>query len=172
MSFTFNSGKQFQVAEEGNHQAVLAAFIDVGKSEGEFGEKDQVIAVWVLDVNDEESGEPLIAVQYLTKSVHEKANLTKVVKALTGSFPSLAFKFDDLMALLGRGATLALTHVEKEGRVRSKIVLVSKPDAKAETVAVPEGWEPPAGLTKGALGVYTSALLAAQNDEKTAEDVI
>lgn len=151
----FNSSKQFQVAAEGNHQAALAAVIDIGEHDGAYGKKDQIILVYILDEIDEESGESLLALQYATKSLDEKANLTKVIKAITGAAPKEGFELEDLLALLGKNVSLTLTHVEKDDRTRAKIVLVSKSNPKAEQVAIPEDWQPPKGLTKDAVAVYT-----------------
>jgi hypothetical protein len=155
----FNSGKQFQTPTEGAHQAVLGSVLNMGEVDGPYGVKDQVILCFLLDEVDEDSGEPLLSLQYLTKSTDEKSNLRKSVIALKGGVPAnfdwAAFDLNDLLVLLGKNVSLTLTHVEKDDRVKAKLVLVSKSNPKAAQVIVPEGWVPPKGLTKDAIDVYT-----------------
>lgn len=155
MSFELKRGKDFTVLSEGNHPALLAAFVDLGEKEGPYGTQDQVIAVWITDEIDEENGEPLLGLQFLSKSTHPESNMGKMIKAVTGQVPEEDFSFDDLMALLGRQATVTTEQVTKDGKTKSKIILVSKANPKADKVVAPEGWEVPEGLTKKAVEVYT-----------------
>lgn len=153
--------KNFDVLEEGNHDAILGAFIDLGEKEGPFGTQDQVVAIWVTGEVDQESGEPLLGLQFLSKSNHPDSNVGKLVKAVTGKVIDENFDFDALMALLGKRATLATTQVERDGKTKSKIVLVTKA-FKTNSVEVPEDWTPPEGLAKKAVkgGVYTKESLS------------
>jgi hypothetical protein len=157
MGFELKRGKDFSVLSEGTHPAILAAFVDQGEKEGPYGVQDQVIAIWITDEVDEENGEPLLGLQFLSKSTHPESNMGKVIKAVTGQVPKEDFSFDDLMLLLGKQATISTEHVTKDGKTKSKIILVSKANPKADKVVVPEDWTVPEGLSKGAVegGVYT-----------------
>lgn len=160
MAFELKRGKDFTIATEGNHAALLAAFVDLGEKESPYGTQDQVIAVWILDEVDQDSGEPLLGLQFLSKSTHPESNMGKMIKAVTGQVPAENFSFDDLMALLGRQATITTEHVTKDGKTKSKIILVSKANPKAEKVVEPEKWTVPEGLTKKAIEIYTAASVA------------
>jgi hypothetical protein len=164
MSFTFNQGKQFQICTEGSHAAILAAIVDVGIVESEYaGEtksRDMMRFIWIVDEVDDETGEPILVFQSLTKSTHEKAKFTAVYKGLTGELPKENFSFDDLVALLGKQATLAIIHNTKGDRTYANVASASKPMKNATVVEIPDDWQPPK-QRDGEGETYTLASVAA-----------
>ena len=131
-----NSGKSFEPVSEGMHAAVLGAIVDKGKIETPWGEKPQVMLVFLTDELDEEDKPKLVFASY-TRSLNEKARLYKTVATLTQSTPPESM---NIMTLLGTQTTLVIQQkVSKLGRPYANIVSFLKPGKTK--VEVPAGWE-------------------------------
>lgn len=146
ITVSIDSGKDFEVLPEGVYPAVLADIVDLGVVDTAFGPKEKVRFVWLTSEVDSE-GRTFRAFQTFTKSLHEKATMTKTVKQLvkvptTGSF--------DLESLLGSQARLVIQHGEgKEGKIYANVSSLLKPVAGAK-VDIPADFERKATMSKKA----------------------
>jgi hypothetical protein len=129
--------KQFEILDEGVHDAVLGAVQDLGEVVGQFGSKNKVRLVWVSNEPDSE-GFAIIVLQSMTNSMHEKSTLRKTIKAILGRDPGEG-EFD-LESLVGSQAQLVIAHNENEGRTYANVTTVLK--AKT-TVEIPKNFQPP-----------------------------
>lgn len=100
-----NNQKIFEKPDTGQFAGTIIDIVDLGKVRTKFGEKVKVRIVWVLDKNDSE-GQPYRVMRQLTASVHEKSQLTEVVKGITGQAPVAPFDPD---TLIGRSNMLWIT---------------------------------------------------------------
>jgi hypothetical protein len=142
MTLLIRRNKQFEIVDEGEANAVLAAVQDLGDVTGQFGTRPKVRLTWITD-QVASDGREKIVMQSVTNSLHEKATLTKIVKAMTGHTPSDDEEFD-LETLIGRQQRLVIEHAEgSEGRTFANVTMVLKP-TKGVLVEIPEGWQPPA----------------------------
>src|SRR5271167_63019 len=103
-------GKTFNPASEGVHAAVLAAIVDKGEVQTEWGLKAQCMLVFILDENDEED-KPKLAFASYTRSLNEKARLYAAVKAITQANPPEEM---NLMDLVGKQTSLVIEHKESK----------------------------------------------------------
>ena len=99
--------KQFQQASDGLHAGVLADVEDLGVQINPFDgeQKHKVRLIYLVDELDSETGQPLQISQFCTLSLHEKAILYQVFKALTGSYPVEDQEIDDLIGAAGSAWT-------------------------------------------------------------------
>jgi hypothetical protein len=134
--------KQFEILGEGVHNAVLAAVQDVGLVTSAFNgeEKPKVRFVWMSDELDSE-GNPLVTLQSMTNSMHEKSTLRKTVKGILGKDPGDG-PLDD-SKILGAQCQIVITHNESNGRTYANVVTATRQKANGVKVEIPEGWEPP-----------------------------
>lgn len=130
-----NSGKDYEKVSEGVHTAVLADVVDLGLVDTQFGPKEKVRFVWLTSETDSE-GRTKMAFQTFTKSLHEKATLTKTVKSMLGKVPT-AGSFD-LESLIGHNARLVIQHNEgKEGQVYANVSSILKAEPKSPKMDIP-----------------------------------
>lgn len=112
----------YQIATEGSHTGTLAEVEDKGLQPNPF-QKDtnglpkmrhQVVLVWTL-----EDGATIK--EWQTLSLHEKANLPGIVKALTGSIPQEDDEVD-LEDLIGEQCRLEIEHQRgRDGKMWPRI---------------------------------------------------
>jgi len=91
-----NNTKIFEKPDTGQFAGTIIDVVDLGKIKTNFGEKVKIRIVWALDKNDSE-GQPYRVMRQLTASVHEKSQLTEVVKGITGQAPVAPFDPDTLI---------------------------------------------------------------------------
>lgn len=138
ITVSIDSGKDYEILPEGVYAAVLADIVDLGVVDTAFGPKEKVRFVWLTSEVDAE-GRTMRAFQTFTKSLHEKATLTKTVKQIAKVPTSGSF---DLEGLLGTQARLVIQHSEgKEGKVYANVSSILKPDAKTGNVNIPVDFE-------------------------------
>jgi hypothetical protein len=125
--------KQFERADEGEHLAVLADVIDLGEVDTKYGRNHMVRFVWLVEQRDKE-GKQISVTRSYTRSLHEKASLRKVIKAIHGRDPGNSF---DLETLLGTNMRLVIEHREYEDRVIAFIAVMLKPRKGDTTLTVP-----------------------------------
>lgn len=117
-------GTAFEQAPVGNHTAICIGIIDLGTQTGEYkGEETkrrQVLMTWELPEELRDDGQPFIISKFYTRSLGEKANLTKDLISWLGKMPELPF---DPKALLGKGCNLTVT--EREGTGKRVVSAVS-----------------------------------------------
>jgi len=137
-----NDKKEFQILDEGVHNAVLAAVQDLGLVPSAFygEEKPRVRFVWVSDEPNTE-GDPIIVLQSMTNSMHEKSTLRKTVKGILGKDPG--DKPLDDSQILGAQCQIVVTHSDSNGRTYANVVTATRQRADGVKVSIPQGWEPP-----------------------------
>lgn len=92
-----NNQKEYERAKTGTYVGVIAEVVDLGiVVDPVYGNKAMVLIIWVLNKNDSE-GNPFTVAQRLNQSLHEKSNLYKVVKKVTGQPPVAPFNTDSLV---------------------------------------------------------------------------
>jgi hypothetical protein len=165
ITININSGEEREKLSEGVHAAVLADIVDLGVMDTAFGPKEKVRFVWLTSEADSE-GRTKYAFQTFTKSLHEKATLTKTVKQLTTIPTTGSF---DLESLLGTQARLVIQHNEgKEGKVYANVASILKPEAGKPRVAVPRDFErKPNANSPAMVGAREAGYVAAREAART-----
>jgi hypothetical protein len=136
ITVSIDPGKDYEILPEGVYAAVLADIVDLGVMDTAFGPKEKVRFVWLTSEVDQE-GRTMRAFQTFTKSLHEKATMTKTVKQIAKVPASGSF---DLETLLGTQARLVIQHAEgKEGKVYANVSSILK--STGGTVNIPVDFE-------------------------------
>jgi hypothetical protein len=125
--------KQYELPDEGEHLAVLADVIDLGEVDTQYGKKDRVRFIWLVEQRDKEGKLIAVVISY-TKSLHDKASLRKAVKAILGRDPGNSL---DLETLLGTNMRLVIEHSEYEGRAFAAIAVMLRPRKGDAVLRVP-----------------------------------
>ena len=135
--------KQFDILEEGMHDVVLAAIQDLGMVQSSFDgtERQKVRFVWLSNEKDSETGEPILVMQSMTNSLHEKATLRKTIKGILGKDPGDKPLADE--NLVGTQCQIVVAHGEGNGRKYANVVSVMRQKKGGTTVEIPKGWQPP-----------------------------
>jgi hypothetical protein len=84
---------------------------------------------------------PLMSVQSMTDSMHEKSTLRRTIKGILGKDPGDE-PLDDSQ-ILGAQCQIVITHNQSNGRTYANVVTVTRHKADGVKVGIPEGWEPP-----------------------------
>jgi hypothetical protein len=127
--------KVYEKPEEGSYLAVLADVVDLGMQETNYGMKDRLALVWVLDALNSD-GYNFQLRQKFTKSLHENAQLTKTLKQITGAVPNEATF--DTEPLIGLTRIVHVTHnANAKGEVFANIELIQR---TKDVIEVPENF--------------------------------
>ena len=118
---------------------------------GAYGSKPKVRFVWILDEQDPKTGEPLLAVQSVNRSLNEQSSMYEIVTGL-GVTVEVDEEFD-LEKLEGTQVTLVIEHRRNpDGSRQYANVVKVEPGFKGQSIEVPFGWEPPKVKEKTAAG--------------------
>lgn len=139
-----DSGSDYKPIEPGAYRAICSRVIDLGTQttsyNGEEKSARKLLLTWeVPDVEVEWEGEtrPATISQTFTASLHEKANLRKVLESWRGrSFTADELKGFDTKNILGAPCFLNIVHNEKDGRTYANVAAV---------MPLPKGMEKPEG---------------------------
>lgn len=126
----------YAIPEEGQYLGVVADVIDLGPVTTQFGTKEKVQIVWLLDAYDEEGNQFRVSAFY-NKSLHEKASLTRDIKKIAGVTPSGQF---DVESLLGLNSSLVIEHNESDGKTYANITAILKAP-KGKVLGIPDDFE-------------------------------
>lgn len=129
--------KQYELPEEGQYLAVVADVVDLGVVTGQFGPKERVQVVFLLDgINSQ--GENFRISGFYNKSLHEKATLRKTLKAIlrrevTGSF--------DMDEIIGTTVGLVIEHNDgTDGKTYANIQAII-PAPKGQRMEIPADFQ-------------------------------
>jgi len=129
--------KQYEIADEGTHDATLAEIRELGKVETGFGTKEKLLFIWELEDQFDSKGEPIRIFQRFNKSIHPKAALYKAVRSITGEDPGDEF---DLEQLIGVSVQLVLQHNEgDDGIVYANVAAIVRLKTAEEEATVTDG---------------------------------
>lgn len=152
MSLTVKAGEStgnFTPAPQGTHLAICVQIIDLGTQHNAMFDKynEKVLIGWELvnTVNEDRDGDPFLVWNEYTKSIHEKANLTKDLTAWLGE--ELTKAGNDgypLNKLLGQSCFLTIVHKKNADGTRTYARV-------AGVIAVPEGTDVPKQTLKSIL---------------------
>jgi hypothetical protein len=134
--------KAFEILDEGVYSAVLAAVQDLGDVTSKFDgtTKPKVRFVFLTDELDSK-GNRHQQFWSVVNTLHEKGNLAKIIKGLTGKLPSADEPIEP-DTLIGKQCQVTISHKESDGVTYANITQVLKP-AKGQHVEIPDDWEPP-----------------------------
>lgn len=122
MKASIGGGADFEIAPEGLLGARIREIIDIGTTDGIYGEKHQIMAIFELCDELDRTGFPFSVVKFYTLSLHEKANLCKDIESIAGKKMTdedkLAF---DFKRLLGTACMVNLQHRDTGTKVRADI---------------------------------------------------
>ena len=125
----------YELPGEGIQPAVLADVVDLGIQDTNFGKKDRVRFVYLLNETDAK-GEPKRAFQTFTKSLNEKASLRKTLTQFGQKFESGVEV--DLESYVGKQVTLVIAIEDgTDGKKYVKILSIMKA-AAGQNVNIPE----------------------------------
>lgn len=135
------TGSSYKPVPEGMHPARCIRVIDMGTSHNEKWGKDERKIMVTFELPDtliedgELKGQPYSSSLFLTLSMHEKANMRKVLENWRGKkfTDEEAWSFD-VLKMLNVPALVNVTHTERDGTVYANIVSVNPP-MKGMTVA-------------------------------------
>lgn len=125
--------KQYELPGEGEHCAVLCDIVDLGEVDTAYGKKDKLRFIWLVDQRDSTGKQIQVAYSY-TKSLHEKASLRKVIKAILGRDPGDTF---DVETLLGTNVRLVIEHVSQDERTFAGIAAILRPRKGDTALTIP-----------------------------------
>jgi hypothetical protein len=116
----------FTIADEGMHQAVCYAVIDIGTQEGTFNGKPKLqhkcIIIWEFVKLRSDDDRPMVISNFYTASLNEKANLHKHLKSWRGkAFTPEELADFDLSRIIGHGCVLQVIHNESGGKTYANV---------------------------------------------------
>lgn len=125
MSDNYASGSTYVQPPVGNHLAILTQVIDIGTQEGSWEGKPTKTRqeIWTFELPNElmEDGQPFTINKFYTRSLGEKANLTKDLTAWLGKSPNpKTFSATEVL-----GKPCQVTVVEKEETGKCRVAAVS-----------------------------------------------
>jgi hypothetical protein len=112
--------------------------VDLGKVHTQFGDKNKIRIIWVLDKSDS-GGQPFRVMRQLTASMNEKAALYELVKGILGTAPPVPF---DDETLIGRSNQLVVVKEAdpKTGKVFANVKVVLPLPAGVIPPQAPQGF--------------------------------
>ena len=132
MSLTVKeTGGEFYTVEAGMHQARCYGIIDIGTQDGIYGQKKQMVILWVLPeclhtFNAEVGEEPAVLSRFFGASLNEKSNLRAVLQSWRGKpFTPEELAGFEMRTVLDAPCLLNVIHQEKDGNTRAQISSVS-----------------------------------------------
>jgi hypothetical protein len=122
--------KQFDIPDEGLHDAVISEFRDLGMITGFNGQKQAKLqAIYELDELGS-NGEPLKVFQRFNNTLHPQSFLYKAITDITGALPGEEYDTDKL---IGRRVQLLIKHNEgANGVVYANVENILRPKTKDE----------------------------------------
>lgn len=137
MYLTNQPTKQYELAQEGQYDVVLADVTDLGMVtstfNGETKTQRKVMLTW-LAVETDSEGNPFRFFKRYTASLHEKSNLHAAIKKMTGVAPTEGFELDDL---IGVNSKLDITHQINPQTKRTYTVVDAIMRLKTKNLEVP-----------------------------------
>jgi len=154
--------KGFDPAPPGVHHAICYALVDLGTHDNEFqGEVTQRHQVWIswefpeLMIQAEDDVKPRVISGFYTLSLHEKANLRKVLEGWRGrEFSDHELRGFDLRNILEKPCLIHVMH-SKEGRAKIQSIMPAEKKREFnqfnETIyfSFEDGGEIPANVPEG-----------------------
>jgi len=139
-----DSGSDYKPIEAGAYAAICTRVIDLGTQttnyQGEEKSARKIMLTWEVpevEVEWEGNKRPATISSRYTASLHEKANLRKVLESWRGrSFTADELKGFDTKNVLGAACLLNIVHTEKDGRTYANVAAampLPKGMAKPET---------------------------------------
>jgi hypothetical protein len=161
------ASKVFELAPEGDYQAVLIDVVDLGlitsTFNGETKTQHKIMLVWQATEQDPQ-GNPYRFFKRYTVSLHAKSNLTAAIKKMTKQVPQKGFELDDL---IGVNSNLEIAHQTNTSTGKTYTIVESIRYSKSRDLKVPADYvRQPA---KGTAAVVTTALAAQPRVEMTEE---
>lgn len=104
MPVAHDNRKDFELPKSGVYVGTVADVVDLGKVKTQYGEKEKVRIVWLLNKVDSE-GKPFRVMSETSLSMNEKATLFGIVKDILGATPPVPYEVE---GLLGRSNQLAI----------------------------------------------------------------
>lgn len=150
MTAPVGGGGDFKRLETGSHAAVCDMVVRLGvhPGGGQFpAPKDKVYLRWQVPSERTDDDRPMVIGATLTYSMHEKAQLRKMLEGWRGEkFSDEAAATFDLSKLIGKPCMVSVVESESGGKTYSNVASVSK---------LPKGLPPPA--LEGEALVYFNA---------------
>lgn len=97
--------KDFELPKSGMYVGIVADVVDLGKVKTQYGEKEKVRIVWLLNKNDSEN-KPYRVMSEVNLSMNEKAALFGIVRDILGTTPPVPYEVEEL---IGRSNQLAIS---------------------------------------------------------------
>ena len=126
------TGGDFPILDENGYPARVYSIVDIGIHNTKHGDKHQVIISWELPLEIGDDGRPYALSKFETLSLHEKANLRKLIEAMKGKIPAEKLEDQDFidnlfLKVLGTPAMLSVSQYKnKDGYLRNGIEGVGK----------------------------------------------
>lgn len=113
-------------APAGVHNAVCVDVINKGLMETKFGKKTKLVIRWELDAEDEGTGKRYVIGEMYSVSLHEKANLRKMLETWRGrKFTADELRGWDIETLIGVPCQLVVAHKDTDdGNTYANVVSV------------------------------------------------
>jgi hypothetical protein len=121
--------KTYEHLTEGLHNVTITKVEDLGLQETNFGTKDRARIIFSAADQKDKEGKPVDALMSVTKSLHSKSQLGKLLAALK---VPVGAEFD-LNDIVGMKCQVVIQHTEKDGKTYGNIASVI-PVSKRETI--------------------------------------
>ena len=138
MSIITDNAKAFHNPDTGTFLGTIIDVVDLGKVHTQFGDKNKIRIIWVLDKMDPD-GSPFRVMRQVTASMNEKAALYELVKGILGTAPPVPF---DDETLIGRSNQLVVVKEAdpKTGKVFANVKVVLPLPAGTIAPQAPQGF--------------------------------
>jgi hypothetical protein len=100
--------KEFEIPDEGLHNATITEVKDLGTIKTAFGDKHRVMIRYRTDQHDSK-GEPLTVIETFNAVLSRGSRLAGTIESLTGERPSHQFDLEELVGWTGQ---IVVQHTE------------------------------------------------------------
>ena len=131
--------KEYQQASDGSHSAVVADVIDLGLVHSQFGDKEKLQTVYLINELDSE-GQPIRVSDFCTVSLDERSKLTSRINVLVPGAAELdEFDTEQLIGKRCQIITEQYTN-PKTGKTFANVISMKPLPASSPKVSIPLGF--------------------------------
>jgi hypothetical protein len=109
--------KQFEMPDEGVHEAEIVEVQDLGITKTAFGDKERVLLRYRIDQKGSD-GEYLTVIESFNKTIGKNSRLAERIERLTGVMPTQRY---DLITLVGWKGTVVVAYNQSNGTTYANI---------------------------------------------------
>jgi hypothetical protein len=125
MSIVIES-KQFEIPDEGIHDAEIIEIKDHGIVKTAFGDKHRVMIRYRCTDQQDAKGEPITCIESFNAVLGRRSRLAERIESLTGQHPGGKYDLDTLVGWTGQ---IVIQHKHVDGKTYANVVSVLRKKA-------------------------------------------